>query len=81
VERNVWGFLAAFCRRSQSVNRPQKNLGISAHNDHAMLEHLGGECAGAVTFMPQGQPLSDTDYQYKVLSGADLAGILRKRHK
>jgi hypothetical protein len=33
------------------------NLGISARNDFAMLERIGGECAGAVTFIPAGQAL------------------------
>jgi len=32
-----------------------RNLGISARNDYAMLEQIGGECAGAVTFIPAGQ--------------------------
>ena len=30
-----------------------KNLGISAKNDFAMLDKIGGECAGAVTFLPE----------------------------
>jgi HipA-like protein len=33
-----------------------RNLGISARNDYAMLEQIGGECAGAVTFVPAGEP-------------------------
>jgi hypothetical protein len=32
-----------------------QNLGISAQNDFAMRELIGGECAGAVTFIPAGQ--------------------------
>ncbi len=35
-----------------------RNLGISARNDFAMLEQIGGECAGAVTFLPKGTPLA-----------------------
>ena len=35
-----------------------KNLGISARNDFAMLEQIGGECAGAVTFMPAGRTIA-----------------------
>jgi serine/threonine-protein kinase HipA len=31
------------------------NLGISTRNDFAMLELIGGECAGAVTFIPMGK--------------------------
>ena len=31
-------------------------LGISARNDFAMLERIGGECAGAVCLLPNGAP-------------------------
>src|SRR5437660_81340 len=55
-----------------------RNLGISARNDHAMLEQIGGECAGAVTFIPAGDPLPDRNYRYRVLSAKELAKILRE---
>lgn len=31
-------------------------LGISAANDFALLERIGGECAGAVSLLPEGAP-------------------------
>ncbi|MBN2241935.1 MAG: HipA N-terminal domain-containing protein, partial [Acidobacteria bacterium] len=31
-------------------------LGISGRNDFAMLERIGGECAGAVSLLPEGAP-------------------------
>jgi serine/threonine-protein kinase HipA len=55
-----------------------RNLGISARNDYAMLEKIGGECAGAVTFIPAGEPLPERNYRYRVLSAKDLAEILRE---
>ncbi len=55
-----------------------RNLGISARNDYAMLEQIGGECAGAVTFMPAGQPLPERDYEYRPLTQEELAGIIRE---
>lgn len=55
-----------------------RNLGISARNDYAMLEQIGGECAGAVTFMPSGQPLSVGDYNYRPLTDPELAGIIKE---
>ena len=55
-----------------------RNLGISARNDYAMLEHIGGECAGAVTFISAGQELPKHDYLYRKLDAKDLAGILRE---
>lgn len=36
-----------------------RNLGVSARNDFALLEQIGGECAGAVTFVPKGTSLPD----------------------
>jgi serine/threonine-protein kinase HipA len=58
-----------------------RNLGISARNDYAMLEQIGGECAGAVTFIPAGQELSKRDYHYRKLDAKQLAGILRELPK
>ena len=55
-----------------------RNLGISARNDYAMLERIGGECAGAVTFMPAGQPLSAHEPGYRMLSQEELVAIIRE---
>lgn len=30
---------------------------VSGQNDFALLDRIGGECAGAITFLPPGQPL------------------------
>lgn len=54
-----------------------RNLGISARNDFAFLERLGGECAGAVTFLPKGMPLPAREDAYRPLAEAELATILR----
>jgi serine/threonine-protein kinase HipA len=58
-----------------------RNLGISARNDYAMLEQIGGECAGAVTFIPVGQELPKQDYHYRKLDAKELVGILRELPK
>jgi serine/threonine-protein kinase HipA len=42
-----------------------------------MLEKIGGECAGAVTFMPAGQPLPDSTARYRDLSDDDLVSVLK----
>ena len=55
-----------------------RNLGISERNDYAMLERIGGECAGAVTFVPAGDTLPTPDDHYRALSELELAGILRE---
>ena len=58
-----------------------RNLGISARNDYAMLEQIGGECAGAVTFIPAGGALPERNYGYRKLSEKELAGLLRELPK
>jgi serine/threonine-protein kinase HipA len=55
-----------------------RNLGISARNDYAMLERIGGECAGAITFLPEGEAMPERDYGYRELSNEELAAILRE---
>lgn len=55
------------------------NLGITARNDCSMLERIGGECAGAVTFMPAGQPL--TENHNRELYQKALVAILKELPK
>jgi serine/threonine-protein kinase HipA len=58
-----------------------RNLGISARNDYAMLERIGGECAGAVTFIPADGALPEKNYDYRKLTDKELAGVLRELPK
>lgn len=53
-------------------------LGISDKNDFAMLEQIGGECAGAVTFLPPGTPVPADDGAYRELEDNELSQILRE---
>jgi serine/threonine-protein kinase HipA len=54
------------------------NLGISPRNDYAMLERIGGECAGAVTFVAAGQVPPERNYSYRKLSEKELAEVLKE---
>lgn len=51
---------------------------VSGQNDFALLDHIGGECAGAVTFLKSGQtlpaPNKDDDVQW--LSDDEVIAIL-----
>ena len=71
------GFFAGILPEQDKRKTIAQNLGISAENDFVMLERIGGECAGAVTFIPAGQTLPSRDDQYRPLSSHELAGILR----
>ncbi len=72
------GFFAGILPEQIKREVIARNLGISARNDYAMLEQIGGECAGAVTFMPTGQPLPQRDYEYRPLTQEELVGMIRE---
>lgn len=71
------GFFAGILPEQHKREVIAKNLGISAKNDFAMLDKIGGECAGAVTFLPEGQEPPAQEHNYKLLSPEALAEILR----
>jgi serine/threonine-protein kinase HipA len=71
------GFFAGILPEQHQREVIAKNLGISPRNDFAMLDKIGGECAGAVTFLPEGQELPAREDAYKLLSPDALAEILR----
>src|SRR5579863_1684522 len=75
------GFFAGILPEESKREIIARNLGISPRNDYAMLERIGGECAGAVTFIAQGQRLPERNYGYRKLSSHELAGILRELPK
>jgi serine/threonine-protein kinase HipA len=75
------GFFAGILPEESKREIIARNLGISARNDYAMLDQIGGECAGAVTFLPAGEPLPERNYSYRTLSPSELATILRQLPK
>src|SRR3984885_16268133 len=75
------GYFAGILPEESKREIIARNLGISARNDYAMLERIGGECAGAVTFIPAGQPLPERNYRYRTLSSEELAAVLRELPK
>lgn len=76
--RECRGFFGGILPEAEKREIIARNLGISARNDVAMLEEIGGECAGAVTFIPSGESLPQTGDQYQPLTDKELADILRK---
>lgn len=53
-------------------------LGITARNDYSMLENIGGECAGAISFLKPGIKPSIDNYQYRQLDEQNLYDLLVK---
>ena len=76
--RECEGFFGGVLPEGEKRKIIARNLGISARNDMAMLEEIGGECAGAVTFIPTGDALPERQGQYQPLLDDELADILRK---
>jgi len=75
------GFFAGILPDESKREIIARNLGISARNDYAMLEQIGGECAGAVTFVPAGETLPERNYGYRTLSSQELAAMLKELPK
>src|SRR5580658_4518264 len=75
------GFFAGILPEEIKREIVARNLGISARNDYAMLERIGGECAGAVTFVAHGQGLPERNYSYRQLSEKELTAILKELPK
>jgi serine/threonine-protein kinase HipA len=75
------GFFAGILPEESKREIIARNLGISARNDYAMLEQIGGECAGAVTFIPAGEARPERNYGYRPISSKELAAILKELPK
>jgi serine/threonine-protein kinase HipA len=53
-------------------------LGISEGNDFAMLERIGGECAGAVSLLPKGRKPPQIESLTRVLDADELVSIVQE---
>lgn len=65
------GLLPEQDRRGQAA----RAIGVSERNDFALLDALGGECAGAISFTHRGEKLVQeaTELDYRTLDDRDLA--------
>lgn len=77
-QKECRGFFGGILPEEGKRDLVGRNLGISAKNDYAMLEAIGGECAGAITFVPKGAPLPVQGYRYQALDQSELLQILRE---
>jgi len=53
-------------------------LGISERNDFAMLERIGGECAGAISLLPEGAQPLQLENRLRVLDERELEAIVKE---
>lgn len=78
TQKECRGFFGGILPEEDNRKIIARILGISDKNDFAMLEQIGGECAGAITFLPEGTKVPKDDISYRELSDAELARILRE---
>lgn len=58
-----------------------RKLGISEKNDFALLAAIGGECAGAVTILPQNTPITRLKPDYKMIPRENVLEVLQTMHQ
>lgn len=75
-QRECKGFFGGLLPEQSNRTAIARILQISDKNDFAMLERIGGECAGALTFVPEGEVPQQTDSDYRQLSNTELTEIL-----
>jgi serine/threonine-protein kinase HipA len=70
-------FFGGLLPEAEARDQVARNLGISANNDFAMLERIGGECAGAISLVPE-DLVDETRASAEVrwLNEADAAEIM-----
>ena len=67
-------FFAGLLPEETSRELIAKAFGVSDKNDFALLERIGGECAGAVSLMPSGElPTAGDMTSYREISRDELA--------
>jgi serine/threonine-protein kinase HipA len=76
-EKECRSFFAGILPEDSTRKTIARNLGINAKNDFAMLEKIGGECAGAITFLSKNTTLKSQDHSYRPISNSELAKILQ----
>jgi HipA-like protein len=77
-DRKTRPFFAGLLPEGQMRRLIAQQFQVSGQNDFALLDHIGGECAGAVTFLEPGQtlpvPTRNNDVQW--LSDEEVVAIL-----
>ncbi len=70
-------FFAGILPEDEPREKIAEILGISDTNDFAMLERIGGECAGAVSLLPEGvAPTCPENTQHRELTQPELQQII-----
>ncbi len=77
-DRQARPFFAGLLPEGQMRRLIAQQFQVSDQNDFALLDHIGGECAGAVTFVEPGQalPMSNRSDDVRWLSNEEVVAML-----
>lgn len=75
-DRETRPFFAGLLPEGQMRRLIARQFQISRQNDFALLNRIGGECAGAVTLLEPEQPLSSRNDQVQWLSDEEILALL-----
>jgi serine/threonine-protein kinase HipA len=78
TQKECRGFFGGILPEEDNRKVIARILGISDKNDFAMLEQIGGECAGATSFLPNDEAIPEGDNRYRELADDELAAVLRE---
>jgi len=78
TQRECEGFFGGILPEAETRKILARILGISPRNDFALLEQIGGEVAGALTFLPDHESMPAEDHHYHELADDELAKVLRE---
>ncbi len=70
------GFFSGILPEEEKRKIIAKNIGVSPENEFSLLEKIGGECAGAITFIKSGELITEHKGSYRELSLNELEKIL-----
>lgn len=78
-ERAVRAFFSGLLPEAEPRDRVASILGVSSGNDFAILARIGGDCAGAISLVPEDIPLpASQTRELRWLDEADLASIVER---
>ena len=77
--QHVREFFANLLPESGARTRIAHRLGLSEKNDFMLLKELGGDCAGAISLLPEArQPESPALYAYEPVNDRQLGELIRQ---
>ncbi len=76
---HVRAFFANLLPEAMARNRVARCLGISENNDFMLLKQIGGDCAGAISILPEREhPKTPQHYAYTLMTDTQLAEAIRQ---